>query len=287
MSDISAIERANEDYELNGYGAPVYSSGGWGSPAAAATAASGGSWLAQLQPASWRGLAFGVRESSIKRGRKTAVHEYPYRDDVWVEDLGRGTRSISFRGFLVGDDVYAQRDAMVAAAEQAGSGEVVHPSLGSRTASLIEFEAAERMELGRVVELSFVFIETGQPLYPSDATSTQDTAENAADDADDAAAGDFGSDVADALSAGAEVVQTAVSTVQGFAGQVLELGGDARMVLDAVNALPGNFGRYATGGVGTLLAASSTVQTVLAAATTARTAVSSAVSSVVDLAEGL
>jgi prophage DNA circulation protein len=108
-------------------------------------------WQDSLQPASWRGISFGVLDSEIRRGRRVAVHEYPYRDIVWVEDLGRATRRYGFRGFYVGDDCYQVEQEMLAAAEVSGAGNLVHPSLGSLTVNLIEFSSGQRRELGRVV----------------------------------------------------------------------------------------------------------------------------------------
>lgn len=143
-----------------------------------------GPWASGLQQASWRGLPFSVRSSQIRRGRKVAVHEYAFSDTVWVEDLGRGTRTITFSAFLIGDDVFAQRDAMAAAAEKAGVGWLVHPSLGGLHAVLTEFAAGERADLGRVVEIEFGFIQGQElPLYPVTAVSTQSATNTAADNA--------------------------------------------------------------------------------------------------------
>jgi prophage DNA circulation protein len=133
-----------------------------------------GPWSARLQPASWRGCEFAVREAPIKVGRRIVLHEYPYRDDPWPEDMGRASRMCRFSGFIVGDDVFDQRDAMKTAAEQKGSGTLVHPSLGSATATLLDFTATERADLGRAVELEFTFVISGQtqPIFPSTAAST-------------------------------------------------------------------------------------------------------------------
>ncbi len=151
-----------------------------------------GSWLDQLQPASWRGLPFAVKASEYPRGRRFALHEYPYRDLPWAEDTGRATRAVAFSGFVVGDDCYAQAQALLDAAEQPGSGTLVHPSLGELTVALIEpLHPSERFDLGRVVELRFAFVETGTPLYPSDATSTQADVSDKATAAQAASASDF------------------------------------------------------------------------------------------------
>jgi prophage DNA circulation protein len=142
------------------------------------------SWRDQLQTASWRGVPFAVLASRTMAGRKTAEHGYPFRDTVWVEDLGKKGRRYSFQGYIVGEDVYAQEQSMLAATEQPNQGVLVHPSLGPRTVSLTEFSSGITFDQGRVVTLEFTFVEGGSPLYPGANTSTQDQVD---DDADDAA----------------------------------------------------------------------------------------------------
>ena len=94
-----------------------------------------GSFASKLLPASFRGVSFGVISASSKFGRRNAVHEYPFRDTPWVEDLGRQARRFSVTGFIVGDDVIERRDAMIAACESSdtGSSTLVHPTLGKRS----------------------------------------------------------------------------------------------------------------------------------------------------------
>ena len=257
---------------------------GYGTP----TSAEIGAWIAQLQPASWRGLGFAVNSSEYSRGRRTAVHEYPFRDDVWVEDLGRAARAVAFAGFVVGDDCYAQAQALLAAAEVAGSGELIHPSLGSLTASLVSKPRfTERRELGRVVEISFDFVETGISIYPSTSISTTDASNDAADDADAASTGDFLDGVGDALAQGSAVVSVGVATASSWIGQVQRLAGDASLITGAVAGLSGNFGRYSNGGRSTLLTGVTSAEGAISAVVAARVAVSQAASSVSTLAAGL
>lgn len=97
----------------------------------------GWDWQSHINQASFRGVPFGVISGESVVGRRVAVHEYPYRDTVWVEDLGRSARKFTLRGFLIQDslvysagDVFSQRDAMIAACETSGGGLLVHPTLG-------------------------------------------------------------------------------------------------------------------------------------------------------------
>src|SRR5262249_16599750 len=55
---------------------------------------------------SWRGVGFVMDVGQTTTGRRIAIHEYPYRDSIWAEDLGKLPRRFSFQAFLTGDDVY-------------------------------------------------------------------------------------------------------------------------------------------------------------------------------------
>ena len=183
-----------------------------------------GPWADRLQTASWRGVPFSVRSSTIRRGRRVAVHEYPFRDDVWVEDLGRGMRLIGFTGFLIGDDVFDQRDRMMAACEVADAGDLVHPSLGTVRATLGEPPtASERADIGRVVELEFSFIQVGTdgPVYPTVAADTTGAIGTSADASDTAAGYDFAGSTVGAYYYGPNVVGAGAASVAGFAGLVV------------------------------------------------------------------
>lgn len=157
------------------------------------------SWASRLQQASWRGVPFGVIVAAGRFGRRQAVHTYPFRDTVWVEDLGRAGRRIGLVGFLIenslvygGGDVLQQQERMIAAAEAAGPGTLVHPTLGALTVSLAEpLEITAHRDDGLMFELRFSFIEAGQRVFPSAAAATQDQTHNAAAAADTAVVGDF------------------------------------------------------------------------------------------------
>lgn len=120
-------------------------------------------WRGSLQQASWRGVPFAVTETEIKRGRRTAIHEYPQAEDpastVWVEDLGMGVRTVTMTGFIVGDNVTSQWNALLAAFEVPDSGQLVHPSLGAMTVSMVDFSSHDNVEAGRVVSFRATFIE--------------------------------------------------------------------------------------------------------------------------------
>lgn len=131
-------------------------------------------WQSQLKPCSFRGVPFAILNEEGSHGRRQAVHEYPYRDTAWIEDMGRGTRRFIIRGFLVqnslvygGGDVISQRLALIAACEEKGSGTLMHPTLGEMTVSIPEngLRISGSAESGRSFEFTLMVIESGLKVF--------------------------------------------------------------------------------------------------------------------------
>lgn len=232
-----------------------------------------GSWWQQLQPGSWRGVGFVLDAGQTKAGRRVAIHEYPYRDTAWSEDLGLLPRRFTVEAYLTGDDVYQQRDAMLKACEQPGAGTLIHPTLGSLQCVLLDFTVTDRRERGRYVEVALSFILAGDVRYPSTALNTGDALTSAGAALNAASKGDLGGVLAG--------VTSSVHAVTGAVGQFTSIAGtmvnDASRVFGAVRGLTGYFGRFSTGNRSTLLPVTATIQTALGAATTARTLVNSSI----------
>ena len=231
---------------------------------------SGGEWWQQLQPGSWRGIGFVLDAAPTAAGRRIALHEYPYRDDAWAEDLGKLPRRFGVQAFLVGDDVYSQRDAMLRVVEQSGSGTLIHPTLGSVQCVLLDFSATDRRERGRYVELQFTFILAGDVQYPTTAIATGSAVMSAASALNAASQSDLGT----ALAPIPIIPQAAIAPVAQFTGMAIAAVSDASRIIGAVRGLTGGYyGRFSNGSLSTLQPVTTTVQSALAAATTARSAV--------------
>jgi prophage DNA circulation protein len=227
------------------------------------------SWFDDLQPASFRGIPFGVLGGESRHGRRVAVHEYPNRDRPYVEDLGRSTRRISLVGFLVEDSIVygggsaiAQRIALTAAAEQAGPGILVHPTLGELRVSIPDggLGVMERWDAGRYFELSFSFIEAGDRLFPSVSASSQSLVDSLIDKLGLASAADFVASltrtvnlglgiVRGVISLGNAVVARVVSTAAGFQVLTGQASRDATNLANLSSLLTGSYGRYQSANV--------------------------------------
>ncbi|MGC0155044.1 DNA circularization protein [Chromobacterium vaccinii] len=199
----------------------------------------GATFWDQLRPASYRGIPFAVLASDGEFGRRLAEHEYPNRDVLWVEDMGRRGRRINVIGFLVGDDVISQMQQMIAAAEQEGRGELVHPTLGTLYVSLGPMRVSERWDQGRYVELSMQFVESGDREFPDEQQDTSSWLSNLADEAGLSVEADFVAGLIGQVKQGVAVVQSVVSTAAEWASRINQVVSAAKGIYNAVAGITG------------------------------------------------
>ena len=184
-----------------------------------------------LRPASFRGVSFQVNGTDLGAGRRVQVHEYPQRDQPWVEDLGRATREIAFDGFLIGADYVDQANQLLAALETAGAATLVHPWLGSMQVCL-SAPARVRFDSGLgMATVSMSFVESGELAFPNPTSSTQAASRLTADGLAAAAMTDFSQSftVTGFQSFVSSAAQGQLSTMLGFlgAGQIAQVLGTA------------------------------------------------------------
>jgi prophage DNA circulation protein len=151
---------------------------------------------ASLLPASFGGVPFAVLGNQVATGRRLAVHEYPFRDVPYSEDLGRRARRISFSAFVIGDDVAAQTAALLIQCEVKGPQLLVHPTFGMAMWICETCETTESWDKGRYVEFRLGFVEPGLNTYPTNSADTQAGTNSAADNAASAAGQNFSNNVA-------------------------------------------------------------------------------------------
>ena len=203
--------------------------------------------------ASWRGVPFAVRTFTEATGRRLEVHQYPLRDIPFTEDLGRSARRYRFSGYLVsndlvygGGDVSIQRRLIKSAAEQAGSGVLVHPTLGRLTVNCESVTFNEDLSAGTYLELDFAFVESGAQSAPSISTSTGNAVLDAITGLQTAAQTAFSTAIGVVTSVAGQVEAISTTALQ-FVQQTGQLGQDATSLLRMVSVLPGSFGRYIAG----------------------------------------
>ncbi len=140
-------------------------------------------WRDHLQPASFRGVSFHIKDASGTYGRRVALHEYPLRDKPYAEDLGRKAREISFDAYVIGHDYMTGRDALIEAVEKPGAGTLVHPYYGQMRVTVTACRVRESTREGGMARFSLTMVEAGELAFPVATVDTQSIVETRADDA--------------------------------------------------------------------------------------------------------
>lgn len=123
----------------------------------------------KLRQASYRGIRFSVKETEHTGGRRTVVHQYPRRDEPYVEDIGRAAREYSLTAYIVGEDYISRTQKLMAALESPGSGKLVHPWLGELTVVPTQVGTANFSQNLGLATVSLTFVEAGKLENPSSA----------------------------------------------------------------------------------------------------------------------
>ncbi len=139
--------------------------------------------LADIEQASFRGVPFEVDNASERGGQRLAVHSYPLKDGAEVEPLGQGERRFSIDGFVIGATYRAARDRLVAALEQGGPGELVHPWRGRLQVFVEDWSCEENKRYGGCAEFRLQFLRDDSVELPRASVDTQDAVATAADQA--------------------------------------------------------------------------------------------------------
>lgn len=120
-----------------------------------------------LRKASFKGAKFHVEETGGQFGRRTVLHEYPFRDLPYGEDLGRAARRFDVSAFFLNADEY---QAFIDVCESEGAGTLIHPFFGKAFVQLENSADVRypRAEGGRY-SVQLTFVEAGENTEP-DAT---------------------------------------------------------------------------------------------------------------------
>lgn len=145
-------------------------------------------WKDNLLDASFRGAGFEVLRTRDKGERALVEHEYPYRPGAEVEDMGRKARRISLTAVFNGPQYEAGLARLVAALEESGPGELVHPVFGSVTVRAASWDIPHEGEQPDYVEVALEFVEAGTDNAFLGATGARGAAEGAALNAENAMA---------------------------------------------------------------------------------------------------
>lgn len=141
------------------------------------------SWREEWRQGSFREAYFLWSRADATVGRKTARHDYPLRNEAYIEDLGKRPREFTLDCFVIGQGYISKRDALIAALEEEGPGILIHPTMGMMWVSLHgDVRVSESTQEGGMCRFSIPFVLVGDKIYPSASTNTAASVEGAADE---------------------------------------------------------------------------------------------------------
>jgi prophage DNA circulation protein len=156
------------------------------------------SWRDNLQPASFRGVPFKVASSDSGFGRRNKLHQFPFQDIPYLEDLGEDATDFILECYIVQNpgndfDYFGERDALISALKKEGAGTLVHPYYGEFTVGVngkARIRENATADGGRAV-ISVNFVVAGNPVNPSDKIDPEAAIDAAVDEALEDMLGDF------------------------------------------------------------------------------------------------
>lgn len=123
-------------------------------------------WRARYREGSFREVPFLIESHQLTGGRRKQDREFAKRDLGNSEDLGRRLKKFTLSIFVLGDDYFDQRDALIEALETEGSGILIHPYLGTRIVQAGNYTLSETVDEGRIAKFSVEFTEAGEAKFP-------------------------------------------------------------------------------------------------------------------------
>ena len=238
-------------------------------------------FMGLLQTASFRGVPFKVVSARVKKGRRWAIHEYPFVDGGWPEDMGRALRTYSFSGYLIGDLAPVMQLLLDNAVETEGPGLLIHPTIGAIRVGVVSSATAIHRDHMRVIEVAFEFVEAGGGIFPLTIIATIISVFAAASSALTASGSNLGMVAGPVAAAGPAVTGEGQAVVTSFAAAVALGGGNPTAIVGMAAALPPpdantTYGRYGAGSASAMLPDGTTVATLQAQLANQRAALAAA-----------
>lgn len=117
------------------------------------------SWSETLLDASFRGVPFEVVDESLQWQRALAEHGTPFKDGDSVVDLGRGARRFPMQIIVYGINYEIELQNLLAALDQRGPGELIHPIYGSLSVVTQNVDVKHVADSPDAAQVNLLFVE--------------------------------------------------------------------------------------------------------------------------------
>lgn len=118
-------------------------------------------WIKKYQEASFKGIPFKVQNHNLAGGRRKIIDVFPGRDSVNIQDLGKLNPGFNINAYVIGDDYFTDRNALIDVLNEGSPGVLIHPYFGRITVEVVTFEISETYDEGRLARFSISFVKEG------------------------------------------------------------------------------------------------------------------------------
>jgi hypothetical protein len=118
-------------------------------------------WLHTLWPASYKGVPFKVEWDEEEGSRRIVEHEFPMRDDPFLEDLGEGVRHYRCDAYVASDSADGDAASVIAVCATRGAGALVLPSHGPIIVRALTFKRNRQKDKHGYIALELRFAREG------------------------------------------------------------------------------------------------------------------------------
>lgn len=196
------------------------------------------SWRENLLSASFRGIPFKVFNTATQVGRRNVLHQFPFKDTPFVEDLGKDADQFNIVGYVLATvdndyDYFNERDALIAALRKEGPGTLYHPFLGELKVNVLsKAQITESFNEGGIARFVMTFVQAEDIEFAS-AITEKDWSDSLSDAADTARDHWYDSFVAiyDAAIGAVEVISDIQDTVSSYTAMV-------KGIISSITSLP-------------------------------------------------
>lgn len=130
-------------------------------------------WRDQLQPSSFRGVEFLEETDEETGGRRVALHEFPFRDTAFPEDMGAVDGVFNITGFVIGADYIQQKDALLEALNKQGPGTLARRHSGHIKVQMGDVRVIQTNRKGGMATFTMTFYSAGKEVLPTVSSNTQ------------------------------------------------------------------------------------------------------------------
>ena len=126
-------------------------------------------WRALLRPASFRKARFSVVSTSSEGGRRTVLHQFPFDDVPYWEDMGKEANTYQIQAFIVANsknqfNYFTEKKILIDALEETGAGTLIHPFFLKPMSVGIQgkYKVDESFSEGGVARFTITFVDAGR-----------------------------------------------------------------------------------------------------------------------------